>query len=88
MMISKLFLKATYSLTQYLGAMIVCCGIIVVLTPQLTGKSTDEDNGHSQVVWAVVNIISCIPMALSSVFVLSNALRLRRLGPVMERGAA
>ena len=27
-------------------------------------------------------------MALSSVFVLSNALRLRRLGPVMERGAA
>jgi len=68
MMISKLFLKATYSLTQYLGAMIVCCGIIVVLTPQLTGKSTDEDNGHSQVVWAVVNIISCIPMALSSVY--------------------
>merc|ERR1740130_18175 len=51
MMISKLFLKASYSITQYLGALIVCFGIIVVLLPQLSGKSGDEDNGHSQVVW-------------------------------------
>jgi len=32
------------------------------------GGSTTSDNGHNQVLWALVNIVSCIPMALSSVY--------------------
>uniref|UniRef100_A0A7S2WAB2 Uncharacterized protein n=2 Tax=Rhizochromulina marina TaxID=1034831 RepID=A0A7S2WAB2_9STRA len=68
MAISKLSLKTQYTYTQVFGATVVCMGIVVVLLPQFTGAETSEDNGHSQVLWALVNIISCIPMTLSAVY--------------------
>ena len=69
MAISRFTLGASYSRPQYFGALVVCSGIIVVLMPQFTGNATGAaDNGHNQVLWAGVNIISCIPMTLSSVY--------------------
>lgn len=66
MIISKMFLKAEYTLAQYVGAMVVCSGIVTVLLPALSGAS--DDTGHNQVFWSFVSIISCIPMTMSSVY--------------------
>ena len=47
----RAFLGATYSAAQYLGAAVVCVGIVVVLSPQFSGSATTEDNGHTQTLW-------------------------------------
>eukprot|EP01038_Epipyxis_sp_PR26KG_P015628 gene15628-21124_t len=60
MVISKYLLKAKYNIYQYFGAVIVAAGIIIVLSPSLS-------NGGS-IIWAIVLILSTIPMALSSVY--------------------
>lgn len=60
MVISKYLLKAEYNKFQYFGAVIVAGGIIVVLAPSLSGGG--------DVMWSIIMIASCIPMALSSVY--------------------
>jgi drug/metabolite transporter (DMT)-like permease len=69
MAVSKLTLGANYTRMQYVGAAVVCAGIFVVLSPQLVGsEDPSSENGHNQVIWAIVMMISCIPMASSSVY--------------------
>lgn len=60
MVISKYLVKAQYNVYQYTGALIVAGGILIVLAPSLTGGGS--------IIWAVVLILSTIPMALSSVY--------------------
>lgn len=60
MVISKYLLSAKYNMYQYVGALIVAGGILVVLAPSLTGGGS--------IVWALVLILSTIPMTLSSVY--------------------
>jgi drug/metabolite transporter (DMT)-like permease len=60
MVISKYLLKATYNTYQYIGALIVAGGIMVVLAPSLTGGGN--------IIWALVLILSTVPMTLSSVY--------------------
>ena len=78
MALSKAFLGATYSAAQYLGAAVVCVGIVVVLSPQFSGSATTEDNGHSQVMWSGVLMLSCVPSVMSSVYK-ESALQVRAL---------
>lgn len=52
---------------QYFGALLVLCGISLALIPELAGgdaQSADPETNQSAV-WAVVMILSCIPMTLS-----------------------
>jgi len=60
MIISKYMLNAKYNRYQYLGAVVVAAGILVVLLPTMTGSASPQ--------WAVVMILSCVPMTLSSVY--------------------
>lgn len=60
MVISKYMINAQYNTYQYIGAVIVACGIVVVLAPTMTGGGN--------IVWALVMMISCVPMTLSSVY--------------------
>jgi len=60
MIISKYLLAAQYNKYQYAGALTVAGGIMVVLGPQLTGGGS--------IIWAIVLILSTVPMALSSVY--------------------
>ncbi|KDO33602.1 hypothetical protein SPRG_01600 [Saprolegnia parasitica CBS 223.65] len=64
MVISKFLLKTSYSKFQYLGALIVTAGLLVVLGPSMKASS----GGEHTVIWAAVMIASCIPMCLSSVY--------------------
>lgn len=69
MAVSKLTLGADYNRAQYIGATIVCAGIFLVLSPQLVGTvNPSSENGHNQVLWSFVMMVSCIPMASSSVY--------------------
>lgn len=60
MVISKYLINAHYNKYQYVGAVIVACGIVVVLAPTISGGG--------DVVWAIVMMVSCVPMTLSSVY--------------------
>lgn len=60
MVISKYMLNAQYNRFQYVGALIVAGGIMVVLAPTLSG---DGD-----VLWTIIMIFSTVPMTLSSVY--------------------
>lgn len=66
MIASKIFLRAKYSIAQYVGATLVVGGLLVVLGPSLTGSGTST--GADPGVWSAVLILSCIPMTLSSVY--------------------
>ncbi|KAG5179711.1 hypothetical protein JKP88DRAFT_183161 [Tribonema minus] len=63
MAISKRLLRARYSLTQYMGAFTVALGILVVLGPSMADGGAGGSFG-----WSTVMILSCVPMALSSVY--------------------
>mmetsp|Transcript_106744 Transcript_106744/g.309663 ORF Transcript_106744/g.309663 Transcript_106744/m.309663 type:complete len:342 (-) Transcript_106744:423-1448(-) len=65
MVLSALMLKVKYHVVQYIAAFIVCAGIITVLAPSLFGSSDDEESSPT---WALVLILSTIPMVLSSVY--------------------
>ncbi|OQR94876.1 Drug/Metabolite Transporter (DMT) Superfamily [Thraustotheca clavata] len=65
MVISKLLLKASYSMFQYIGALVVTAGLLIVLGPSMQSSS---GSGHDTVIWSAVMIASCIPMCLSSVY--------------------
>lgn len=60
MIISKYLLGATYTKWQYIGALIVAAGIVIVLAPTLSGGGS--------VLWSIVLMLSTVPMALSSVY--------------------
>mmetsp|Transcript_40571 Transcript_40571/g.84740 ORF Transcript_40571/g.84740 Transcript_40571/m.84740 type:complete len:391 (-) Transcript_40571:337-1509(-) len=77
MLISRLLLKASYTRMQYLGALLVMCGIGIVLGPRLTegggggggdGPPSAGQGGGEVALWSAVMILSCVPMTLSSVF--------------------
>ena len=68
MLFSKVTLGATYSMAQYGGAAVVCAGIVIVLLPSMDGSAPAADNGHNQILWSVVMMLSCIPQAISSVY--------------------
>lgn len=74
MIISRYALNAVYSKSQYIGAVVVLLGIVVVLVPNFfnsspSTSSTDAStNNSSELVWLLVLVISCIPMCLSSVY--------------------
>ena len=59
MVISRYLINARYNKYQYFGAGVVAAGITVVLAPSIAGGS---------VLWAVVMMLSCVPMTLSSVY--------------------
>ncbi|RHY29419.1 hypothetical protein DYB32_005151 [Aphanomyces invadans] len=63
--ISKFLLKTKYSWYQYVGAVVVAVGILVVLGPSMRSSGGGD---HSTVLWSAVMIASCIPMCLSSVY--------------------
>lgn len=67
MIISKIFLGTKYKGSQYIGAIIVAVGIIVVLMPSFIHP---DSNGKARdpIVWSIVMLLSCIPMCLSSVY--------------------
>jgi drug/metabolite transporter (DMT)-like permease len=60
MVISKYLLKAKYSGFQYIGALVVVGGILVVLAPTITGSGS--------VLWSAMMIASALPTALSTVY--------------------
>ena len=60
MVISKYLLKATYNKYQYVGALVVAGGIIVVLAPTISGGGS--------ILWSIMMMVSTIPMALSNVY--------------------
>ena len=64
MIISRYLLAAKYNRFQYVGALIVACGIITVLAPALV----NGQSGGNLVLWSCVMIASTVPMALSSVY--------------------
>lgn len=65
MIISKLFLRTKYAVYHYCGAVVVCCGLAVVLVPQFLQPSPGS---HNEGLWVAVMILSCIPMSFSSVY--------------------
>jgi drug/metabolite transporter (DMT)-like permease len=66
MFLSYIILKERYHVTQYAAAIIVCGGIFLVLEPSILGG--DDGGGSNTVLWAVVLILSCVPMCLSSIY--------------------
>lgn len=67
MAMSKFLLDAKYTRFQCCGAFVVLVGIAVVLMPSFAGPSSGDD-GHNQLLWALVLVISCVPNVLSSVY--------------------
>lgn len=65
MLISRYFLKTTYSRLQYLGAVFVILGLVVVIAPSFSDMS---GAGKDTAIFSFVLIASCIPMTLSSVY--------------------
>ena len=65
----KVLLGARYTKMQYMGALVVVAGLIAVLAPSFQGGASSQQGPyHSQLVWAAVLVVSCIPMCLSSVY--------------------
>lgn len=77
MVISSYLLKTKYSYMQYVGAIVVACGIVVVLSPSISGDGN--------VLWSIMMILSTIPMALSSVYK-EMALGDQELDPIFLNG--
>lgn len=63
--ISKRLTGARYSTAQYAGAIVVAAGIIIAIGPSL---AVGSGNGAQELVWSIVMVLSCVPMALSSVY--------------------
>lgn len=67
MLISSLLLKAKYTGYQYVGAVVVTLGLLIVLGSG-DSSSSSGTNPHLLVLWSGVMIFSCVPMCLSSVY--------------------
>lgn len=85
MVISRVLLNTKYSLYQYVGAVVVSVGLLIVLGPSLSGNSGGGGDAHAIVFWSVVMIVSCVPMCLSSVYK-EKALGEAELDPVYLNG--
>lgn len=87
MLISRLLLQTRYSAYQYVGAVVVSTGLLIVLGPSLSGSSggSSATDPHAVVLWSVVMIASCVPMCLSSVYK-EKALGEAELDPVYLNG--
>jgi drug/metabolite transporter (DMT)-like permease len=68
MAISSLLLKTKYSVYQYIGAVTVTIGLLIVLGAGDSSSSGGGTSGHLIVLWSIVMIVSCVPMCLSSVY--------------------
>lgn len=67
MVISKRLMGARYLVTQYAGAAVVAAGIVIAIGPSLAVGS--GGGGEAQeLIWSIVLVLSCVPMALSSVY--------------------
>lgn len=77
MIITRYLLKQNYSLFQYVGAVVVAGGIACVLAPTISGSGS--------LLWAVMMILSTVPMALSSVYK-EIALGETQLDPIFLNG--
>ena len=67
MLVTWLLVRGTsHSRSQYLGALVVIGGIIVVLWPSFAHGL--GDGGSATMIWAGVMVVSCVPMCLSSVY--------------------
>lgn len=67
MVISKRLVGARYSITQYAGAAVVAAGIVIAIGPSLAVGTGGSGKGQ-ELAWSLVLVLSCIPMALSSVY--------------------
>ncbi|TYZ59557.1 hypothetical protein PybrP1_009590 [[Pythium] brassicae (nom. inval.)] len=86
MLISRALLQTKYSVYQYVGAVVVSTGLLIVLGPSLSGSSgASGSDPHAVVLWSVVMIASCVPMCLSSVYK-EKALGEAELDPVYLNG--
>jgi hypothetical protein len=69
MVISRFLLKTAYGRHNYAGAVLVMCGIVIVLSPSFTAHGSDQqDSSTKELIWAATFILSCVPMTLSSVY--------------------
>jgi hypothetical protein len=82
MVISKLLLNTKYSIYQYIGAVTVTVGLVIVLGPGVGSASGDS---HATALWSMIMIFSCVPMCLSSVYK-EKALGEAELDPVFLNG--
>lgn len=85
MLISRALLQSKYSVYQYVGAVVVSTGLLIVLGPSLSGNGSSGTDSHAVVFWSVVMIVSCVPMCLSSVYK-EKALGEAELDPVYLNG--
>lgn len=84
MVISKRLLGARYSVMQYAGAAIVASGIIVAIGPSLAVGTSSGGEGQ-ELIWSIVMVLACVPMALSSVYK-EIALGESKLDPIYLNG--
>lgn len=66
MVITKIFLKTKYRVSQYVGALIVLAGLAAALGPSLADAGSGAAGDTA--LWSAVLILSCVPMCLSSVY--------------------
>eukprot|EP00752_Nemacystus_decipiens_P011032 g9801.t1 len=67
MFISKRLAGARYSMMQYTGATVVALGILIAIGPSLA-VGTGSGGSGEKLIWSLVLVLSCVPMALSSVY--------------------
>lgn len=85
MFISKRLAGARYSVTQYTGATVVALGIVIAIGPSLAVTSGGSGGGADKLIWSMVLVLSCVPMALSSVYK-EMALGESELDPIFLNG--
>ena len=66
MFISKRLVGARYSMAQFIGATVVALGIVVAIGPSLASGGSGK--GGEKLIWSMVLVLSCVPMALSMVY--------------------
>ena len=67
MVISRVALKTRYTVSQYIGAVIVVLGLVVVLLPSFIDPQSNGSGGNP-ILWSCILMLSCVPMAVSSVY--------------------
>jgi len=67
MVISRVALKTRYTSPQYVGAAVVVMGLVVVLLPSFISPESSGSGGNP-ILWSCILMLSCVPMAISSVY--------------------
>jgi drug/metabolite transporter (DMT)-like permease len=71
MLISRWLLKTKYKIYQFIGAIVVTGGLVLVLVPNFIHPPKHKEGDpepHQPIVFCFVLILSCVPMCLSSVY--------------------